>query len=173
MRVLHAHRAALDAQYLVRGISQLEYIPLQALDREVLVDRADQNGLRFQHDAVIRIIGNRAARSDGGQARALARAQHLVHGVVMQQRSAASAPGAESFREHPHACVEILPRQIAVGMGSAHQREQFILRPLTRGHLGGDLLGQHIQSILGDLEPVQFAAADRLEQRRALHQFVA
>src|SRR5271170_6522471 len=99
MRILDTHRAALDAQYLVRSISELEYIPLQAFNREVLVDGADHNRLRLEHHPVIGVIRYGAAGSDRRQARALTGPQDLVHRIVMQQRAAAAAPRAESLRQ--------------------------------------------------------------------------
>ncbi len=46
LRVLDPHRAALDAQDALRRVAELEDVAGQALDREVLVDRADHLRLR-------------------------------------------------------------------------------------------------------------------------------
>src|SRR6185437_16562610 len=105
MRVLDPHRASLHPQYSIRGIAQLEYIALKALDGKILVDGADQMTLRLQHDLVIGVVRNGAAGGERGEACALAGPQHLVDRVVMQQRAASPAAGAETLRQHAHALV--------------------------------------------------------------------
>ena len=49
VRILDAHRAALDAQDSIRGIAELEHIALQALDGKVLVHGADEMAFRLEH----------------------------------------------------------------------------------------------------------------------------
>ncbi len=112
MRIFDPHRSALDPQNPIRGVAELEDIALQAFDREVFVHGADQLRFGLQHDAVVGIVRNGAAGGDRGQARALARPQHFVDGVVMDQRAAPSAPGAESFGQHAHALVELRASEI-------------------------------------------------------------
>ena len=63
--------------------------------------------------------------------------------------------------------------EIAIGPGAAEQREEIVLGPFLGGDLGGDLLGQHVEGLLGDRDPVQLAALDALEQGGAFHQLVA
>ena len=173
MRILDPHRAPLDPQYPIRGVAELEHIALQALDREVLIDRAHQMTFRLQHDPVVGVVRNGAARGDRRESGALARTQHLIDRVVMQQRCAAPAARAEALRQHVHALVEFFAPQCAVGIRAAHQREQLILGAFARRHLGGDLLRQHVERVLRNGQAIQLAAAHRIEQRRALHQFVA
>ena len=72
MRVLDADAALLDAQDAVGDVAELEHVPLQALDREVLVDRADELRLRLEDHLVVGRVGNRAAGGERGQARAAA-----------------------------------------------------------------------------------------------------
>src|SRR5690348_17083139 len=48
LRVLDAHRAALDANDAIGGVAELEDVALQALDGEILVDRADDLALRLE-----------------------------------------------------------------------------------------------------------------------------
>ena len=73
----------------------------------------------------------------------------------------------------PHDGVEILARQVAIGPGAAHQREQLVLAPFARADLGDDLLRQHVERLLGDREAIELAAAHAVEQRRAFDQLVA
>jgi len=93
--------------------------------------------------------------------------------VVMQKGRAAAAPRAEAFGEHFHALVEFLPLEIAVGVRAAHQGKQFVFGPLAGRHFGRDLLRQNIERVFRYLEPVQFAAAHRMQQRCTLDEFVA
>jgi len=61
LRVLDAHRAALDAQDAIRRVAELEHVAGQALDREILVDRADHLRLRLEDDRVVGRVRNRPA----------------------------------------------------------------------------------------------------------------
>ena len=172
-RILDAHRAPLDPQYSIRRVSQLEHIALQALDGKVFIDGADQKTLRLQHHPVIGIVRNRAAGRERREARALAGTQDVVDRVAMQKGPPAPAAGAEPLRQHAHALVEFFAPQTPVGIRSAHEIEQFILGPFARRDFGGDLLSEDIQRVFRNAQAIQFAAANGIEQRRALHQFVS
>ena len=171
--VLDAHRAALDAQYPVRCVAQLEHVALQAFDGEVLVDGADRHSLGLEHDLVVGVVRNRAAGHDGGEARALVRPQRPGHRIAVNERTPAAAPRAEALGQHAHAIVEVLAAEAPIRVGAADQGEQRLLRAFPRGDLGGDLLGEHVQCVAGDGEAVQLPAPHGIEQRRALDQFVA
>ena len=94
MRILDAHAAGFDAPDAVRRVAELEDVAGEALDREVLVDRADLLPRGLEHDVVVRVVGNRAAGGERGQARALAPAQHAVDGIAMNVRRAMAAARA-------------------------------------------------------------------------------
>ena len=85
-------RAALDAADAVGGIAELEHVAGQALDREILVDGADDLVFRLEHDLVIGVVRDRAARGQRRDPRAAPAAQHAVDRVVMDQRAAPAAP---------------------------------------------------------------------------------
>ena len=70
LRVGDAHDAGPDLQHPPRRVAELEDVAGHALDREVLVQRADERVVRLEHDAVVGDLGDRAA---GGDARACAR----------------------------------------------------------------------------------------------------
>src|SRR5258707_10285088 len=118
-RILDAHGASFDPQNAIRRIAQLEYVALQTLDGKVLIDGADQVALRLQHHLVISVVRDGAAGGERRQPRAFARTQHLVDRIVMQQRAAAPAAGAENLGQHAYALVRFLPAQLPVGIGSA------------------------------------------------------
>ena len=65
--VLDADDAPFDAQDAIGGVAELEDVPGQALDGEVLVHRADHLGLRLQQHLVIGVIRDGPARGQRGQ----------------------------------------------------------------------------------------------------------
>ena len=156
MRVLDPHHAAFDADDAIALVAELEDVAGHALDREILVHGADEMVLGLEQHLIVGVVRDRAAGRQGGKPGA-----------------APAAPRGEAFRQHAHHRREILPRQRAVGRGTAHERVELVLVPFARGHFGDDLLGQHVERLLRDGEPVELAAADAVEQRRALHQLVA
>ncbi len=168
-----AHRAALDADDAIGGVAELEDVAGQALDGEILVDRADDLALRLEQHLVIGIVGDRAARGQRRHPCAAPSAQHLVDRVVMDERAAPAAPRAEPVGEHAQNGGEILARQGAIGIGAAAALVERVLAPFLRRHLGDDLLRQHVERLLRDAEPVELAAADAVEQSGAFDQLVA
>src|SRR6516164_2381670 len=54
-----------------------------------------------------------------------------------------------------------------------HQRVKLVLTAFTCGNLGDELLRQHIEGLLRDIEPVKLTAAHAVEDSCALDQFVA
>src|SRR5262249_17964049 len=69
--VRHAHGARLDAQHAPGGVPELEDVSARRLDLPVLVDRADERAFGLEEDAVVRRVGDRPARQQRGQLRAL------------------------------------------------------------------------------------------------------
>ncbi len=173
MGVLDANHAALDAQDAVRDVAQLEHIALETLDREVLVHRADELRLGFQHDAVVGVIGNRSTRGNGRKPCAAAPAQHVIDGIVVKQRAMTAASGRETFREHAHDFVELPAFEITEGMRAAQQGEQSVLIPFASGDFGHDLLRENVERFGGHVELVQLTAAHAVEQCGAFDQIVA
>ena len=76
-----------------------------------------------------RSFRNGAAAGDGRQPAAAPRPQLAVHAVVMDVGAVSSAPRGNSFRKHFEDGIVSLARQIAVGISTLHQREQFIFVP--------------------------------------------
>ena len=70
VRVLDEHLAGLHLADAVGGVAELEDVAGQALEGEVLVQRADAQALRQQHHVVVELVGDRAAVGDGRQPRA-------------------------------------------------------------------------------------------------------
>ena len=145
VRVLDAHAPGLDAPDAPRRRAEQEHVAGQALDREILVERADHRLVGLGQHEVLRVVGNRAARRNRRQPRAAPAAHDAVHAIAMEKRTAAAALGADALRQHVDDRVEIGARQIAIAVGAAHQREEIVFLPvLGRGHRH-DLLRQHVE----------------------------
>ena len=173
VRVLDPDPAGLDAQDAVARVAELEHVAGDALDREVLVDRADVRALRLEDDGVVAGLGNRPARGQRGQARALLLAQDVMDGVAMDVARARPVARREAVGEHAHDGVEVGAREPRVRPGAADEREQRVLVPFAARGLGDDLLREDVERRRHDAQRIELAAADRIEQRRALDQLVA
>ena len=147
--------------------------PARLLDGKVLVDAADRLVLGFQHHLVVGGVRNRAARGQCGQSRAAPAAQHVVDGIVMDQRATPAAAGGEPLGQHVHDRRKVLACQRAVRPGAAQAVVQRRLGPVLRCDLGNDLLGQHVERLVRNGQPIEFATPDAVQQCRALHQIVA
>src|SRR5205823_2967767 len=102
MRVFDADATRLDALNAVGGIAELKDVAGHTLDREILVDRADQLTRRLQHDVVVGRVGNRAARGQGRETRAAPPAQHAVNRVAMDIGRTVTVPRAVAVGHDPH-----------------------------------------------------------------------
>ena len=171
--VLDAHDAALDAQDAVGRVAELEDVARQALDREVLVHRADDLVLGLQQHLVVGIVGDGAAGGERGQPGAAPAAQLAVDGIVMDQRAAPAAPGGEAFGQHARPRPRI-PRAAGRGRArpaaaarTARPRSSRARRPRRRSAAPAR------RAAARDHQAVELAAAHAVEQRRALDQLVA
>jgi len=70
VRIFDANFSLLDAEHTPRRVAQLKNIALQALDREVFVDRSNNEPAWFEHNRIISGVRNCAAGGDGSQPRA-------------------------------------------------------------------------------------------------------
>ena len=173
MRILDAHAARFDAPDLVRRVAELEDVAGEALDREVLVDGADDLVGRLQHDLVVGGVGDRAAGGERREARAAASAQHAVHRVAMDVRGAVPRRVVK-----PSASMRTTSRnssrvRSAYGYARRIRSNRAAFGPFGRGDLGDDLLREDVERLARNRQPVELAARDRIEQRRALDQLVA
>ena len=165
--------ARLDAQDAVRGVTKLEDVALEALDREILVERSDERPGRLEDHLVVRVVGDGAATGDGGQPGATPRPQPVVHRITVQIGAASPAPCADALGEHPHHVIEVLARQLPVRPCAGDEGEELLLAIFARRHLGHDLLRQHVERVRRDAQLIELLAAHRIEQRDRFDQLVA
>ena len=96
-----------------------------------------------------------------------------VHRIAVDVAGALAVTRRESFRDHAHDGIEALAREPGVRPGTAHEIEELRLVPLAARGLGDDLLREHVERRGDDVQRVELAAPDAIEQRRALDQLVA
>ena len=82
-------------------------------------------------------------------------------------------PGGETVGEHAHGGVELIAREIAVGIGATQDVVQRVFVPFLAGDFGHDLLREHVERLRRLDQRVEFAAAHAVEQGGAFHQVVA
>src|SRR5262249_33363660 len=150
VRVLDPHYASLHAYDAIALVAELEDVAGLALDREILVHRADEMVLGLEQHLIVGVVRDRASGCQGGEPRAAPATQQMVDAVERDERAAPAAGVGEPARQHAHHRREILPRHRAVGGGAAHERIELVLVPFARGHFGDDLLRQHVERPLRD-----------------------
>jgi hypothetical protein len=83
------------------------------------------------------------------------------------------APGGEALVEHGDNGPKPVAREIAIRPCLAAQLVEIVLAPLPCADFSHDLLRQHVQGSLGNVQTVEFAAPRAVEQRGAFDQIVA
>ncbi len=91
----------------------------------------------------------------------------------MQIRAVTAAARCNSVREHRDDFVEFFSREVAIGIGAPHEREQIVFLPFLRRTLGHNLLRQNVERTFGNHDAVQLAEPYGTHKRRAFQQFVA
>jgi len=155
--IFDAKSSGIDAQDTPGSVAELKDVAGEAFDGEVFVNCADESFAWFENDAVIGVFRDCATGGEGQQACATTSADPMVDGVMMEQRTAASAFGAESFSEHFQHLIEFVAGEVVIGHGAAHEREEGLLVPIAGCGGGDDLLGQNVEWLRGNFECIQFA----------------
>ncbi len=170
--VLDPDLALLHAQDAPRVVPQLHDIPGRALDGEILVQRADES-LRGLHDhVVVELVRDRPARHQGVYTGSPAALDRSVHQVPLDVGVLAAPSRRIALVQHGHDTVEFLPGKVPVRVGPTKQMVQVVLLKIAVAHLCDDLLGQYVEGLFGDDDPVEFAPPHRIHDRGRLHQFV-
>ena len=116
--VAHAHDAVGDLHDLPGMGAEQEDVALEGLDREVLVDRADEDVARLHQHAVVARLRDRAAGGERRKPGAAATAQPPVDAVAMEVRHAPAAPGLDAGRDEIDDLLELLARELPVRPGA-------------------------------------------------------
>ncbi len=154
-------------------ISEEENIAAQTFDGEVFVHGADHGAFRLGDDGVERVIRNRAAAGDGGEAAAAASAEAMIDLIAMQVGAVAPAARGDAIGKHRDDFVEIVALEIAIRKRAAHEREEIVFLPIFGGAGGHDLLRENVQRSFGNFDAVEFAVADGANQRGAFQKLIA
>jgi hypothetical protein len=171
--ILDDDLAGLDAPDLPRRVAELEDVTGRAVDREVLVDRADLRLLGPLHDGVVVVVGNGAARRDRGEPCRASRLDDAANAVAMQVRTDAAAAIRHAFAEHRHHLLELLVAEVGVRRRVADQRGKLGLGQILGGADRDDLLCEDVERCLADRDLVEVAASHAAHERRTLEQLVA
>ena len=125
MRIFDQHptRPSFYAMNAPGGVPQQHYVASVALDREVFVERANDNPFRSGHYGEQRGFGYGAAAGNCGQSGSSTGAQLSVYAIVMQVGAVASAASSNAFRKHFQNRIKEFAREIAVWIGAFDQPE--------------------------------------------------
>ena len=119
------------------------------------------DAFRFEQHLVIGVVGNRAAGGQCRQPRAAPPAQHAVDRVTVQHRRravrGASLKPSASMRND---VGEDLAREVAIRPARRTARTSRLRSIPCAATSADDLLREHIERLVRDDEPVQFAATD-------------
>ena len=168
-------RARLDAPDAPRVRPEDEHVARHALDRPVLVDRADERLVRVEHDAVVGDVGDRAAVRERHDARRAPPAQRPVDAIAVHAaRRRDRACGAAPFGDARDDVVEVAraraPRRASPGGRASKSASS---RPLARRALGHDLLREDVERRARRVDAIEPPARDRADERGALDELVA
>src|SRR6266513_191171 len=97
----------------------------------------------------------------------------MIDCIMMDQRRAPAALGAETFCEHFHYAVEFFASEISIRPGRTDKLEELIFIPIFSGRCSDNLLGQDIQRFFGNAEAIEFPVTDTTKQCCAFDQFIA
>ena len=131
MRVFHqdSSRFSLYAPYAPRTVAQQHDVAGLALDGEIFIQGAHYDSFRLEYDGKQRRLRDGAPAGDGRQTAAPARSELVVHAVAVEIGAVAPAPRRDALRKHFEHAVVGFAAEVAVGVGSLRQREQFVFVP--------------------------------------------
>ena len=128
--------------------------------------------MRLEHDVVVGVVGNGAARGHRGETGAAPGPQLAVDDVAVQVRGAPAAPGREPAGEHRQELAPLLAVEIAVGPRPLDGGEHRVFVPaLGRDHRD-HLLGKDVERLAWNVEPVELPAPHPVEDGGALDELV-
>ena len=131
MRVFHQHssRFSLYPSYAPGTVAEQHDVAGIALDGKIFIQGAHHDSFRLEYDGKQRRLRDGATAGDGRQSAAAARSELVVHAVAVEICAVAPSPRRDALRKHFEYAVIGFPAEVAVGVGSLRQREQFIFVP--------------------------------------------
>jgi hypothetical protein len=126
----------------------------------------------LEHDAVVGVVGDRAARRDRREPGAAPRAEPAVDPIAVQVGARASLLGRDALGHEREHGLPVGVAQRAIRMGAAHEREQRALVPVVGGDGRDELLREDVEGPRRDRERVERALAHRADEGRALDELV-
>ncbi len=172
MGVLHPDDTGLYPPDPPRGRAEQEDISHHALDRPVLVDRADERVVWLGQDPVVAELRDRTARGQRRHAGTSPALQLPADLVPVQVGGAPAAAGRDSLGKQADDLIEFRCRHRRERRRASEQGKQVVLRPLGGRALGDHLLGQDVERAGRNDERVQPARAGAAQQRGAFDQLV-
>ena len=170
---MNPHRADLDLGHPPRVGAEEEDVAGGRLDGEVLVHRAHGHPVGVEHHAVVTGLGDGAAAGQRRQPRPAARPQPAVDRVVVQVSPPPPAARLDAPAHQRDHVVEVLAGQLGVRRGPpGHRPERFDLTLVGGGHLGHQLLGQHVEGRHRRFEQVEPPLAHRRQEGGAFDELV-
>ena len=135
--------------------AQQEDVTRHRFGGPVLVDRADEGLVGFEHYSVVAQFGDGATRGERRQACPLAPTELPVDRVVVDVGGSGAPAGENALADQFDNLVEGLPGQVAVVVRPTDQLEEIVGAPLLGGGLGHDLLGEDVEGCLGWMHRVE------------------
>ena len=148
MGVFHPDLARLDPPDPPGAVAQEEDVAGQALDGEIFIEAADECFRGFLDDVVIRRVGDRAAGSDRGEARAAPALDSPVHPVMVKVGASAARLGGDSLGQHTEDFTPFPVCQIPVWKGAADHFEKLGFPHIPCRGRGDHLLGEDVEGFL-------------------------
>ncbi len=139
--------------------------PADRLGGPVLVDGADEGLVGFGDDPVVADLGDGAAGGERDEPGAPATPDLAVDARRGAPRRPAAPPGHDAVADQVEDLVEVVPVEVAVGVGPAHQRRRGRRRcHSSAAGLGDDLLGEDVERRRRRVERIETPAAHRGQQ---------
>ena len=153
-------------------VSEQNDVSGRGINRKVFIQRGNLDSLRLKNHAEQARIRDRSAVCDRRHAGSAPRMQAPVHAITQQVSAIAAASRFDAFVQQRQQLVKVLARGVPVWISSPQNVEKPIFVPGFSPAAGNDLLHQHIDRRVGNLQPIQFARAHLANECSLLEQIV-
>jgi hypothetical protein len=171
-RALHPHAPGLDPPNAPGAAAEEEHVSGRGLDGPIFIDGADHLFVGLEHHRIHRGLGDGPARGQGQEPGVATPSHHAVDPIPVDV-GALPTPGRDQpFAEHGQHLVEGLAAQVAVRVGPLHHLVEGRGVPIFGGRHRHQLLGQHVDRLLHQLERVEVALLQGAQERQAFDQLI-